>query len=696
MPTIPTGAGRRIIDAGSAARMGRGGQAPGMATARAISQAGQVAAGVGVDMIAQETRLQQEEARKQEALAEAAARQKDMLELQRAEDLMRDAHDEVATGIQQGTVPKDQAETAWAERSKKMLDEVLPNVRPQSQEIARRQLETLGMRLGNSVRKVREKQDRADVSAGITQSLEYLQRQYGTDPVAAERQAMATIQQLGPFSNFTPDQLAKLGQGWKEQTQFTKAFEAVSAGRNDRNALGAAEQMIGQLTDLDPQKRATLLDRAQAYRLALDQRDELRAQRAQREAERRLATAQAEFQTFQAMADKGTMLAPEYIDRVAQATAGTPYQAGVVAMAKQARENGGLAAQPVNVQRQLLTAVDAEIAQKGRTPELDKRRQQIEKVLQGAEQDLQRDPLRAGLERGVITELPPVSMAGGVAGLVQQLGERVTQAQRVQTWAGRPVAPLTTDEAQGLSNMLKTLPADQRASAIQTLAGTMPAQQAQALAQAMIGPNQEKADEPTKALGIAFALGAARTTFDRPTAELVLKGAEALKARTIKEEKGKEHPVDGWVGRINQTMAGAYANPQQAQMVGEAARYILAGKVAEGASGSESDVRAAVRLAVGGNLVDQNGSRIVLPAGVERSALEQRLKNYPAPELQAQLPDGKVYVRGQPMELQQFLAGLPAAQLRTVGRGRYAVLGGGAIATNSQMQPIVIEVPNAR
>ena len=38
-------------------------------------------------------------------------------------------------------------------------------------------------------------------------------------------------------------QRAKLAQGWKEQTQFTSAFEAISAGRNDRKALDRAEQM---------------------------------------------------------------------------------------------------------------------------------------------------------------------------------------------------------------------------------------------------------------------------------------------------------------------------------------------------------------------------------------------------------------------------------------------------------------------
>lgn len=684
MATIPTGRGRRVMP-GGANPMGRGVPDGSMETGRALQQLGQVAADASFDMMAQQTRLQQEEVRKQQALAEAAARQKDMLELQRAEDLLRDAHDEVANGIQQGTVPKDQAENAWTERAKKLTDEVLPNVRPQSQELARRQLETLGMRLGNSVRKVREKQDRADVSSGIAQSLEYLQRQYSTDPVAAERQAMATIQQLGPFSDYTPQQLTKLAQGWKEQTQFTAVSSAILRGDGSRKGLDEAEKLLEQMGDIDPQKAITLRRQISAGRAAIDADELRRAQRAQIEYERRAKLADSTLQTFQAMWDKGTVIAPEYIKRAMRDTAGFPQQEAIAAMAQQAKETGGIAAQPVNVQRSLLTAIDAEIAQKGRTPELDKRRAQVEKVLQGSEQDLQRDPLRAGLERGVITDLPPLNLGGGVSGLVQQMTERVTQAERVSTWAGRPVAPLTMQEAQGLLAMLNSMPAEQRATAIQTLSTVIPPQQGQALAAQL--------DNQDRATAIEFALGMARTTFGRPTAELVRKGAEALKAKTIKEEKT---PVDGWMGRINTQMASVYANPKQAEMAADAARYILAGMVSEGASGSESDVRRAVRLAVGGTLEDRNGARIVLPAGVERSALDERLKNYPAPELQAQLPDGKVYVRGQAMELQQFLAGLPAAQLRTVGRGRYAVLGGGAIATNSQMQPIVIEVPNAR
>ena len=54
----------------------------------------------------------------------------------------------------------------------------------------------------------------------------------------------------------------------------------MSAGRADRKMLDAAEKTITTgLPDLDPQKRATLLDRIAGYRMHLDQKAELAAAR---------------------------------------------------------------------------------------------------------------------------------------------------------------------------------------------------------------------------------------------------------------------------------------------------------------------------------------------------------------------------------------------------------------------------------
>jgi hypothetical protein len=164
-------------------------------------------------------------------------------------------------------------------------------------------------------------------------------------------------------------------------------------------------------------------------------------------------------------------------------------------------------------QRQALLALDAEIATRGRSPELDARRDQVRKVLAGAEADIKGDPLTAALERGVVTRIEPLNLAGGVQGLAQQLQQRSLLADTAATWAGRPVSPFTAQEAQTVGDLFAKMPADQRASGLQLLAGQMTPQQGQALAKQIDGKD--------RALALALAYGSARTTQGQPTAALI-------------------------------------------------------------------------------------------------------------------------------------------------------------------------------
>lgn len=652
------------------------------ATSEALGRVAQVVEGQALDAIQTERLQLEQQQRERQQLFEASERQREALEMDKASDAMRDAHDEIATQLRAGQLPKDKAETALGERATKIVGDLLPTLRPQSQEQARRFLERNSMTLGNSMRKQVDDQARSEITAGISQQLETLQREYRTDPAKATATAMGIIETQGPMSNLTPEQRQRLAQQWKEQTQFTAGFDAISAGRNDRAALARAEQMVAGLPDLDPQKRSQLMDRAQGYRLHMDQQDELLRARRQREADAALKRAEAEFNTFQTLADKGGVLAPEYIDRVTRATAGTPYQAGVMALARQAVEAGGVAAQPLGVQRAALQALDSQIATGGRTPELDKRREQLAKVVASAEGDIKADALNAALERGVVTQIAPLNLSGGVAGLAQQLGARSQQAALVETWAGQPVSPFTKAEAETVGGLLRSMPADQKATALATLAGTMTPRQAQALAGQL--------DPQDKALGLALAAGSAQTTFDRPVSELILRGAEAIKSKAVKMDDAAE---TGLTAQFDKELGGAITNPEQAQRVREAAKLIWAGKAAEG----ERDASRALRLALGGAVVEHNGGKVVLPPGTDEGALRKRLSSYPVDDLARQLPDGKVYVRGQPVELSQFLASLPSAQLRNGDkRGRYFISAGGTFASNSNGDAISVGVSDVR
>ena len=670
MATIPIGPGRRVLPQRAPMVQVADTGAP----AQALQQLGAVGVQFGLQQQARQDAAAEDERRRQEATRQAAERARDAVHLENVEDQLTDLHDEIGGQVLRGEVPKADAEKVWAERSRKLIDDGQSGFSDFGQETAAPRLGGMALRLGNSVRRTVEKKYREDVTADMTSRLERLQRDYAANPAKAEREAGAVFDTLGPFSTLGPAQLAAGRQKWLEGAQYAAGYEAVSRGRNDPQALADAEKMLGTLQHLDPQKRAVLQDRAAGYRLAQEQRREIAAQRAAREAERVMTRARAEFESFQALADKGGMLDPAYVDRVAAATAGTPYQAGVQALAKLAAENGGLAAQPIAAQQATLDAIDARIAQGGRTPELDKRRAQVAKVVDGSRADFQRDGLRAGLERGLIDQIEPLNLAGGIEGAVGQLQQRVADAQRVGQWAGAAVSPLTGEEAQQVGRMLASLPADQRANYLATISAVVPADQAQAIARQI--------DTKDKPLALALAAGAGRTNQGRTVAELILRGAQAVKDKTIKEDKAAE---SGLLATLSAEVGEAVPQAAREDVI-EAARLIYLGKAAAGERISE---KGALRLAIGGDLIEHNGRRVPVPAGVD---LGQRLQTYPERAIAAQADDGWVYVGGRPMGVPEFLAGLPSAQLESAGMGRYAVRAGGVLVTGKDRRPVLVDV----
>lgn len=606
---------------------------------------------------------------------EAANRAQATAAMNGLRDGLTDLHDELQQGILDGTVPKDKAAEVWQQRAKDLAAPALEKVTDQAHRgLVQQDFDLQSARLGNRLRRAVTQRDREDVTAGINQTLESLGRQYQGDPEATTAKAMATLQQLGPHSTLKPDQLAKLGQQWKENTQYTAAFELVNLAKNDGKLLTAAEKALSnpKFADLDPQKRAVLVSQIDAHRTRLAQQAEIAAARADRAAAASLRKAEAEFQTFQTLADKGTALSPEYIDRVTRATAGTPYQAGIKAVTAQIAAVGGLAAQSIPTQQATLDAINVQIAKQGRTPELEARRQQVEKVLKGSRDDLAGEPLRAGLERGVITDLQPLNFGGGIPGLLQQITGRVQQANTIGQWAGKAVSPLLASEAEQMAKILQGMPTDQRAQTIATLSGSIGAKQAQAMALQM--------DNTDRPLALALAAGSSMTTAGRPTSTLILKGQQALKDKAAKITPEDTKDIAAAVG---ESLSG-----KAREDVIEAASLILAAQQVEGGA----NAKRAVRLAVGGDIIDHNGARIPIGGGMTPSEFKAKVAATPAAAVQAQATDGQILAGGQPVPMAQFMADLPDAQLQPAGQGRYFVRAGGALVTNSQRRPITIEV----
>lgn len=476
----------------------------------------------------------------------------------------------------------------------------------------------------------------------------------------------------------------KRKQDWKDSNWNDHLNQKAMAARNDVKSIDALMQQItaGDYADkLDSNRRNALVARLDGYKTSLIQRQEAAAARAQRQQEAALKRAEAEFNTFQTLADKGTILDPTYIDRVVKMTAGTPYQEGIKAIARQAQETGGIAAQPIQAQQAALDAIDRQIAQQGRTPALDKRRDQLRKVLEGSQSDLTENGLRAGLERGVITELAPIDVSTPEA-FAASIGKRMEQADVVGAWAGRAVSPLDAREAASIRGMLDALPAKTKSQAVATIAEAVGPRAASAIAQQI-----DKQDKP---LALAFATAGSKTTADRYTSELILKGATAIKDGTAMKDDKK---VTGWKASIAQEIDGVFPDERAASAVKDAAYYIAANIAHEnGGTANTDDIKRAVRLAMGGGIIERNGKRLPVPAGVDADALDKRLRSVSADEIARQAPGGKVRVGGVEMSADEFAPTIAGQELLYAGPGRYAVIVKGRPVVNAAGRPIIIGV----
>lgn len=648
----------------------------------AAQRLGRTGMGIATDMI--DTRLSAEAKAAAKAAADAEReREKQAARAERVQYVtthgaiqneLADTHDQIGNELDTGVITKDEARKRWAETSQKVIGEKLTTLPPDIAATVNAEMGVLSGKLSNSIEDRIRKRDQKDADAGLMVYKEQMQRFAGTDMATAVKQWENVARTSGAQAGWAPDKIEKEVQTFKENVSYTKAYSALSTAR-DMKGLQQAEALLGQLPDLDPQRRATLENTIVTRRMALKQDAELAAARSARAAEANFRRAEAAFQTFQATADKGTVLDPKYVDQVVAQTAGTPYQAGVKAMAQQAVENGGIAAQPIAQQQAALDAINAQIAREGRSPALDKRREQLEKVVQGSRGDLEKSGgLRAGLERGVIDQIVPLDMRN-LQSLPETIAARVQQADTVSRgWAGATVSPLLPEEADALAGTLGNLAPAARSTAIAALSRAVPPKQMAAIAKQIDGKD--------RALALSMALGTSGTTSGRYTSELVIKGAQAIKDKGVKLDSSA---VTGTRARAAEYLGDALQGKARDDVL-DAAALIFAGQEAEGSG----DIRRAVRLAIGGDVVERNGRKLPIPAGVEPDKFDQALTS----SARRTVGTSKVYVSGKPMEAEQFLQALPGAQLEPVGNGRYTVRSGSALVTTDGKKPLILGVGN--
>ena len=349
-------------------------------------------------------------------------------------------------------------------------------------------------------------------------------------------------------------------------------------------------------------------------------------------------------------------------------------------MMTQAPAQAAFASQPLAVQSAALMEAQRKMNTSGATPESIAQYKKLEAAHNAALADYAKDPYQAAAERGVIVGVSPLSL--DLQALPGQLQARAEDARKVSMAAGREVSLFRPDEAEKVGNVLLAMPPKDRAGALVGLSKVMTPGQRAAFA-AQVEPKD-------KALALALAYTDRQTTSDRYVAEMVLRGQQArLDGTSMKNAKQADATVGQWSAEFASDLEGVFPNQQTANSIREAAILISHSIAAEqGGALSKADRERALRLAVGGSIVEHNGARIPLPAGVDEDALGKRLRSVTPDELKTDT----VRAGGVPMPAAEFLKALPGLPLMPYSSGRYAPIVGGRPVVDGAGRPVLIEV----
>lgn len=675
MARIPDGSqfGQVIARGGPMANIDPG--AYGAGTAEAVTRAGNTGMQLAQNEQAQALHTQakadaeaKQLAKEQEYEAKAAAKEanrvKALTTTATVQGGLAGLHDKLQADLESGAIDKGEVGAAWTEQSKKLVDDSLGNVDPEHRDLVGATLLNDVGRYTQSVNKLVVQRDKQDILTGGLSYIEQMQRHAARGPNEAN-QAIANVRDFwtatGPMAGEPPAQAAARVQKFAENVRSNQALGMVNT--NPAAALKALKNP-DFLPELDPDKRSALIQTADAAVLRNQQRGALHAE----------ASARAQtkaWEGLQSVYNAGKMPTPEYAATLAKTFKGTPYEGALQSMMADGPGNAAFVVQPLQKQELALTDLQNKMNSGGATPEEIKQYGKLEQIHKATVSDIKEDPYKAASERGVLVNLQPLSI--DLKTLPQQLEQRGQQAGIVSQWTGKEVSLFRPDEADKVAKVLQAMAPADKAGALAGLAKVMTPGQRVAFAQ-QVGPKD-------RGLELAASMGTGQTTAGRYASELLLLGQQAIKDKSVKPDS---MAVTGTKATAAEYLGTAITGKQRDDVL-EAATMIYHGMQAEGGG----DVKRAVRMALGGPVLEYNGKKVAAPAQFENESTFTAAVQTTAKAAAGGAP---VYIGGREYPNEAFLSALPKSDLQAVGLGRYIVRAGAGLVTNKNGKALVLEV----
>lgn len=434
------------------------------------------------------------------------------------------------------------------------------------------------------------------------------------------------------------------------------------------------------LPDVDPQHIAQLSSHARALIAQREARRQSDTDKARREADEAL-DGMRKFWASGGLPDIG------YQNEVLSKTAPFPeVRAAAQALIDQSLAGAGHGSGSLPRQEERIRAAEAHLA-RGSNPEAEKQLAYLRQVTDTQRREYAENPWAAAARFARAPSVPDQPLPSAEA-VPQYIAQVLPLMPAIESLAGGPVSPLQPGQAKQFESHLSAMP---------------PAQRAETLGQtgAMLGSVERidvfanQLDKGNRPLALALRLTSGRTTAGRFVSELVLRGADALKDKTVKRD---DTTLTGWRAEIAGVVRGLLGNAQAEQDAIDAAYFVRAAMDVQGIEVPGYDLKAsaenAVKLVIG-QPVTRSGVRTLLPRGMSESDFNEKLRAYTPESLKTLAPSGTVFVRGQPRTLEQLSTALPGMGLALDPRTkRYTPVSAGAFVTLDKegTQPLQLAV----
>lgn len=589
---------------------------------------------------------------------------------------MHDAHDQVAQGVQDGSIPIDQAVSKFRESATKIKGDVFGGLSaPQQADLLPHTVTTSGGLERNLSSAVFQRQQ-SEVAGTIDAFGEQAQRSAAIiGPAAAAEKFAAFVDFTGDQAGLSPERQSKIKQSFSENVHYsafqTAGVDALTKGDAPRLAEIRTELNGPNGAAIDPAKRGVLTHQLFGYEQHVLAQQAAAENRAENEARLRDNAAGDLYNKAFDIAVQGKQFEPAFIKQMTEAAAGTSHQDEMVELLSKQSVISGFATKTAPQRTALLERLENHEVTAGTNPQAAKTLTGLQTLHDKINAAAKENPWTAAQSSGVIQDAQvfDASKPDSAFSIIQQ---RNAEIARVDQWAGTKVSPFQPQEIVQLAKAVRTLPPEKQGPYLGKLGETI----GDVDRINMVASELDKTNHP---LALAMKLGTDRTTAGRAVTEFVLRGAQSLADKTVKRD---DTALAGWRADIASKVRGTLGDEQAENDVIDSSYFTRAAFDQDGIEapgfGLNKTTDQAIKLVIG-QPMERSGVKTLLPRGMDEARFDQALKTVTPESLRAAAP--MFFVRGQPIKPEQLVNRLTEFGMRRDGAGRYIPVSSGAFVT---------------